>query len=198
MTNPKPDFRIAAEIYAAHRITAVLPPPEAVLSTPEARSPSDLNASGGIVISAATASNDNGSEFYHGHGVSCASSRPDPGGHHRRGRARGADARSIGESPPDSFVRSASRSANYIAANIAAVARLPVLDSRRIHSTAWNGPHLRRDVLEAAGVPVTLSQSSRPDGRFPTVPFKSPNPRALRRSTCIRRLKRTASISYGL
>ena len=176
------DFaEIAAEIYAAHEITAVLPPPEAVLSTPELSfAVRDLNASGGLVISAShNPPDDNGSKFYHGHGGQFVPP------HDQTLADTIAEVERVERMPFDrgvstGLIREISESVhvNYIAANIAAVSPparpwIPVVFTP-LHGTAHTSVG---DVLEAAGVPVTAQQEqSVPDGRFPTVPFKSPNP----------------------
>lgn len=176
------DFaEIAAEVYAAHEITAILPPADAVLSTPELSfAIRDLQATGGLVISAShNPPDDNGSKFYHGHGgqfvpphdqtladaiaaVERVERMP-----FDRGIANGL-IRDIHEAVHD----------HYIAANLDAVTPpscpwIPMVFTP-LHGTAHTSVG---DVLRAAGVPVvTQPEQSVPDGRFPTVPFKSPNP----------------------
>jgi phosphoglucomutase len=176
------DFaEIAAEIYAAHEITAVLPEPEAVLSTPELSfAIRDLQASGGLVISAShNPPDDNGSKFYHGHGGQFVPP-------HDQALADTIAAVDRVERMPfdrgvaNGLIRDLDGTVHdrYIAANLSAVSVpdtpwVPMVFTP-LHGTAHTSVG---DLLEAAGVPVTPEpEQSIPDGRFPTVPFKSPNP----------------------
>lgn len=176
------DFaEIAAEVYAAHDIIAILPPPDAVLSTPELSfAIRDLQATGGLVISAShNPPDDNGSKFYHEHGGQFVPP------HDQTLADTIAAVQRVERMPFDRGVANGlirpindAVHENYIAANLAAVTKpacswIPMVFTP-LHGTAHTSVG---DVLQTAGVPVTAQpEQSVPNGRFPTVPFKSPNP----------------------
>ena len=176
------DFaEVAAEVYAAHEITAVLPPSDAVLSTPELSfAIRDLQATGGLVISAShNPPDDNGSKFYHAHGGQFVPPH-DQTLAEAIAKVERVERMPLDRGVANGLIRDLSEAVHthYIAANLAAVTPpshpwIPLVFTP-LHGTAHTSVG---DVLEAAGVPVTAQpEQSVPDGRFPTVPFKSPNP----------------------
>ena len=175
------DFaEIAAEVYAAHEITAVLPPADAVLSTPELSfAIRDQHATGGLVISAShNPPDDNGSKFYHGHGGQFVPP------HDQTLADAIAAVERVERMPLDRGVANGlirvineAVHTNYITANLAAVAKpsrpwIPMVFTP-LHGTA----HLCGRCARSSGCTCDIpARTIGSDGCFPTVPFKSPNP----------------------
>ena len=176
------DFaEIAAEVYTAHEIRVVLPAADAILSTPELSfAVRDLDADAGLIISAShNHPDDNGSKFYHAHGgqlvppydQALAAHIADVQRVERMSMDRGVANGLVRVLEPETHQR-------YIDANLSALRRkpqtlIPVVFTP-LHGTADTSVG---DVLEAAGVPLTLEPTqSDHDGAFSTVPFRAPNP----------------------
>ncbi len=172
---------IAAEIYAAHEITAVLPGADDVLSTPELSfAIRDLQASGGLVISAShNPPDDNGSKFYHDHGGQFVPPF-DQDLADIIAQVRRVERMPFDRGIANGLIREMPESvhANYLACNLAAapsaaISWQPIVFTP-LHGTADTSVG---EVLRAAGVPVSLEPTQAvQDGSFPTVPFKAPNP----------------------
>ena len=181
---------IAAEVYAAHDITVFLPPSDGLLSTPELSfAVRDLDTDGGLVVSAShNHPDDNGIKFYHSHGGQLV-----PPFDHELGqfigRVERVERMSLDRATANGLIRTIPSDLHnrYIQANIA-ISRRPSARNISIVFTPLHGTADTTvgDVLRAAGFPLIVEPSQQaPDGSFPTVPFKAPNPEhetALRRA----------------
>ena len=176
------DFaEIAAEIYAAHEITVFMPQSADVLSTPELSfAVRDLNASGGLIISAShNPPDDNGSKFYHAHGGQLVPPFDQELAESIDGTDR-IDRMSLDRGIANGLIRILEPEihARYVAQTLRSCPSMPrqliPMVFTPLHGTAEDSVG---DVLKAAGVPITLepSQTVR-DGSFSTVPYRSPNP----------------------
>jgi phosphoglucomutase/phosphomannomutase len=176
------DFaELAAEIYAAAEITALLPPEGVPMSTPELSfAIRELGAHGGLNISAShNPPDDNGGKFYNSTGGQEVPPRDEQ-------MARMVEsiesidrmpldrARVVGlvQSQPDSLYPA------YLQANLEC-SRSPMARSARVVFTALHGTGRRTvlPVLQEAGFEALLEPTQAEfDGSFPEVPFRFPNP----------------------
>ena len=172
---------IAAEVYAAHDITVHLPPSDALLSTPELSfAVRDLDSDGGLVVSAShNHPDDNGIKFYHSHGGQLVP----PFDHDLAQFIASVDRverMSLDRATANGLIRTIQKDVHdrYIQANLA-ISRRPLSRDIPIVFTPMHGTANTTvgDVLREAGFPVIVEPSQQtPDGSFPTVPFKAPNP----------------------
>ena len=172
---------VAAEVYAAHDIAVHLPPADALMSTPELSfAVRDLEADGGLMVSAShNHPDDNGIKFYHDHGGQFVP----PFDHELAqciARVDRVERMSLDRATANGLIRTIQADVHdrYIAANLA-VSRWPNARNIPVVFTPLHGTADTTvgDVLRQAGFPVITEPSqSEPDGTFPTVPFRAPNP----------------------
>ncbi len=176
------DFaELAAVIYTAAGIRVWLPPAGGALSTPELSfAVRHLGCHGGLVISAShNPPDDNGCKIYDHTGaqlvpptdeeLAAVVDAVDAVDRMSLDRARAAGlVEELGELVHEAYIR----------ANLA-ISRRPEARALPIVCTALHGTGRRTvyPVLRAAGFPVVLEPTqAAPDGRFPTVPLRAPNP----------------------
>ena len=172
---------IAAEIYAAHEITVFLPPGDQVLSTPELSfAVRALQADAGLVISAShNPPDDNGSKFYHHHGGQLVPPFDEQLGEWVQ-KAQRIERMSIDRAVANGLVREipAAVHREYIASNL----RVIEFSEERSASIVFSPLHGTGDttvaaVLKEAGFSCEVEPTQADhDGRFPAVPFRTPNP----------------------
>lgn len=176
------DFaELAAEVYAAANIRAVLPPEGEVLSTPELSfAVRQLGAAGGLVISAShNPPDDNGCKIYDHTGAQLV-----PPTDEELAKVVAevdfVDRMSLDRARAASLVLDLEPSvhAAYVQANLA-LSRHPESRELSIVFTALHGTGTRTvlPVLREAGFKVHLEPTqAEHDGAFPNVPLRSPNP----------------------
>ncbi len=172
---------IAAEIYAAYEITVYIPPADQVLSTPELSfAVRALQADGGLVISAShNPPDDNGSKFYHHHGGQLVPPFDEQLGTYVQ-QAQRIERMSIDRAIANGLVREIPTTVHteYIAANL----RIAKMPEERAAAIVFSPLHGTGDttvsaVLQEAGFSCVVEPTqAKHDGRFPAVPFRTPNP----------------------
>lgn len=176
------DFaEIAAEVYAAAGITVVLPPPGEVMSTPELSfAIRHLGADGGLNISAShNHPDDNGGKFYNATGAQ----EVPPQDEEMAAEVAAVtyvDRMSLDRARAAGLVETLDDSVHeaYLDTVLAVQKQRPE-PGLRIVFTALHGTATRTVLaaLRRAGFEAALEPTqAEPDGAFPNVPFRAPNP----------------------
>ncbi len=176
------DFaELAVEVYAAAGIGVWLPPAGTHLSTPELSfAVRQLEAQGGLVISAShNPPDDNGCKIYDHTGAQLVPPL-DQEVAEAVGDSLSVDRMSLDRARAGGLVQELPASLHdaYVAANLR-LSRFPEARSARVVFTALHGTGTRTvyEVLRQAGFVVFLEPTqATPDGSFPAVPLRAPNP----------------------
>jgi phosphoglucomutase len=176
------DFaRIAAEVYAGAGIAVVLPPEGQVLSTPElSHAIRHLGADGGLNISAShNHPDDNGGKFYN-HTGSQEVPPQDEQMANEVASVSFVDRMSLDRARATGLIQNLDPEVHeaYLEVVLAAARERPAGDLQIVF-TALHGTGTRTvlPALQRAGYNVVLEPTqAAPDGAFPNVPFRAPNP----------------------